>query len=388
MKYIKNSMILSKVFFYMLFSTLLATSLQAGEWEVVGEKGFAKNFVGSSISIDSSNTPYVAYKDDFTGDPSVMEYNSTAWSPLDDVSTNSASDMDMAIDSSDNLYVLFGDYTQGYKLTMKKFYKNGSFWETVGNAGFSEDSINSSATIATATDGNNIPYAVYRDKAHSNKATVMKFNSVDNSWSVVGAVGFSEGGVYDVDIVLDSNNIPYVAYHDENNSNEVTVMKFTGAWNTVGYAGFSNFASYMELAIDSNDVPYVVYGDGFDTVSVMKFNGLSWAYVGPEDISTNGLANYASLALGGDNTPYVSFSDESNQWKTTVMKFDGANWSNVGAAGFSDGFVTETDIAMRDNSIYVLYHDESVDNNLTVMKFENPVNKTGLNSSILMYLLN
>ncbi len=384
----KSVNIVSKVFFYILFSTLLATSLEAAEWEVVGEKGFAKKWSSSSITIDTNNPPYVADIDDSTNQPSVMKYNSTAWSRLDAVSTNSASDIDMAIDSSDNVYVLFGDYTQAYKTTVKKFYKNGSYWETVGNAGFSEGSINSSSTIATAIDGNNIPYAAYRDSSHSNKATVMKFNSADNNWSVVGTAGFSEGGVYNVDIVLDSNNIPYVAYQDEENSNEVTVMKFTGTWGMVGYAGFSNFASYVELAIDSNDVPYVVYGDAFDTVSVMKFDALSWVYVGPEDISTNGMANYASLALDDDDTPYVSFADGSDNYKATVMKFAGANWFNVGTVGFSDGFVVDTDIAISDKSIYVLYDDESVEHNLTAMKFENPVNQTGLNPAIIMYLLN
>ena len=110
-------------------------------------------------------------------------------------------------------------------------------------------------------------------------------------------------------------------------------------------------------------------------------------YVSTTDLSP-GLANYGSLALDGNDVPYVLFADGSNSYKARVMKNDGSGWSDVGTVGFSDGFVVDTDIAISDDVIYVVYDDESVDHNLTVMKFGDPASQVDVNPAIIMYLLN
>jgi hypothetical protein len=90
------------------------------------------------------------------------------------------------------------------------------------------------ASIVSSTiDSNGIPYVAYVDKAHSNHATVMKYNGT--SWVVVGTPGFSDYEVVDtISIAMDSNNMPVVAYSEKFSSQRATVKKFNGSsWNLV-----------------------------------------------------------------------------------------------------------------------------------------------------------
>ncbi len=122
--------------------------------------------------------PFVAYMDESTGQSMVKKFDGTSWSAVgtNPISTRSASDIDIAIDTGDNLYIVYGDGEQSLKVTVKKFIRGSSFWETVGAPGFSDGSINSSSTISIAVDSNSIPHTAYLDRVHSNKATVKKYN--------------------------------------------------------------------------------------------------------------------------------------------------------------------------------------------------------------------
>ncbi len=376
-----------KIFFvvYMLLCNSTIVSSMATEWEVVGPKGFANEGLASgSIVVNSRGVPYVAYADNNTGRPVVMKFTGTVWASVSgtEISTRMTSDISIAIDGSDTIFILYGDGENALRTTVKKLPRTANVWETVGLPGFSGGQITSSATTSIAVDGSGIPFVAYLDTAHANKATVMKFDTPGNTWNVVGTVGFSSGLASDIDIALDSSSTPYVVYQnvdvDANTPDKATVMKFNGAvWDFVGPAGVSaGYAWDTNIAIDSLNVPYIAFRDldiG-EKATVMKFAGGVWSYVGNRGFSTS-FAPYLSLALDADNTPYVAFSDHgSSPWKATTMEFNGSGWVNVGSPGFSDGTVDNTDIAVGAGVIYVLYEDYTAANHLTVMKFGDIVN--------------
>jgi hypothetical protein len=144
-------------------------------------------------------------------------------------------------------------------------------------------------------------------------------------------------------------------------------------WENLGSAGFtSNQADFTSMAIDGNNVPYVVYKDNVNTkATVMKFDVSNWVLVGSAAFST-GRVDYTNIAIDGNNVPYVVYKDVAapSFGKATVKKFDGSSWVTLGSAGFSAGRADYTDIAIDGNNVpYVVYWDGANSNKATVKKF-------------------
>ena len=233
-----------------------------------------------------------------------------------------ASYTDIVTDNQGIPYVVFKEPANA-KITVKKFV--GGAWVTVGNASFSNTAID----INIAIDGNNTPYIAYRDQNNGNKATVMRFNGV--SWVNVGSSAFTAGTAYYISLAIAANGMPYIGFQDGANSNKVTVMKYNGnSWEIVGSAGFSaGVADYPSLAISASGTPYISYKDlaNASKVSVMMYNGTSWVVVGTAGFS-NALIKYSALTIDNMGNPYITYINNSN---IIVNKYDGSSWVSVGA---------------------------------------------------------
>jgi hypothetical protein len=351
-------------------------------WTQVGIEGFSIGTVDFiSIAVDNNNVPYVVYSGrrtiDYKNKLTVQKHNGTSWELVGSArfsegnsdTYNSA----IAIDNNNVPYVAYensGDSGVEFKSIVQKF--NGTSWETVGSSGFSQGVADD---ISIALDGNNVPYVAYLDVANSYGSTVQKFNGT--SWEVIGKAGFSAGQVTKTVIAIDKNNLPYVAYRDLANSSKITIQKFNGTtWSPIGRSGFSvGSVDNVSIALDSNNTPYVVYkdnGNKNETV-VRKFNGNFWEEIGPKGISEQGInIDYISSAISPKNITYVVYPDPKNLYKCTVQKYNGKNWEIVGKAGFSIGKVKLTSIAIDNNNTpYVAYEDDSFSYNgkSTVQKF-------------------
>jgi hypothetical protein len=256
-------------------------------------------------------------------------------------------------------------------LILISYVSNAQSWNFLGTHGFSAGL---AAFTSIAIDPAGTPYVVYLDDANLDQASVMKYNG--SNWVYVGTPGFSNAYVAFTSIAIDRSGIPYVAYQEESNG-RATVMKFNGsAWIDVGNPRFSvAIAYFISMTLDSNGNPYVAFQDDASSnigdVTVMKYNGRSWVYVGMEGFSAGG-SQFTSIALNGSGTPYVAYEDYGNSNKATVMKYDGSSWVNVGSPGFSAGVAKYTSMAIDGSGTpYVVYMDSGVNNNkATVMKYD------------------
>jgi hypothetical protein len=353
-----------------VFIIYFSLSASDSKWVNVGNAGFSAGIADTtSLALDSSGTPFVAFKDGGNSDKAtVMKFSGTGWETVGTAgfSAGDAYDTDLAFDSSGTPFVAFQDKGNSGKATVMKF--NGTTWETVGTAGFSAGA---AYDTSLALDSSGTPFVAFQDKGTSDKATVMKFNGT--GWETVGTAGFSAGGDYDTSLALDSSGTPFVAFLDGDNSYKVTVMKFNGTgWETVGTAGFSaGGADYTSLALDSSGTPFVAFRDGgnSDKATVMKFNGTGWETVGTAGFSAD-VAYHTSLAFDSSGTPFVAFQDKGNSYKATVMKFNGTTWETVGSAGFSAGMAGYTDLVLDSSGTpFVAFKDEGNSWKATVMKF-------------------
>jgi len=363
----------------LLFLNIAVANAADGKWEVVGKTGFILPWARPAIALSSNSTPYVAYIDNSTMKPLVKKYNGNMWILVGDnnISNKGSSDIAMTIDANDNLFVVYGEYDQGYKLSVVKMLKNSTSWTRVGLAGFSDGAVNNARTISITTDKSGVPYVAYMDTAHENKATVKKYNVTGNSWDTVGSEGFSATEASNITIAVDGHDTQYVSYED--NNSKAIVMKFDGtAWNLVDTSASPGFAEDVSMAIDSKDTPYVGFRD-FEVnpprASVVKYNAPSWDFVGKQGFPAS-FSPYPMIALDEKDILYIAFSDKTETWKASVMKFDGMNWNYLGASGFSKDTADETRIAVRNDKVYVLYMDYSTsdnwDTNWTVMKYATP----------------
>jgi hypothetical protein len=295
-------------------------------------------------------------------------------------SNSGISDPFIRINKYSTPYVAFANHATSSQGTVMKF--NGNMWVYVGLPGFSVDDID---CIAMDFDSSGMPYVVYADGSDNNRATVMKFDGVN--WQTVGSTGFTPGGAGFTSIAIDKNGIPYVAFRDQGdtvynswpNGYRVSVMKFDGAnWVYVGTPGFSGTgpssggAIYISLALDTNGVPYVAFTNMNNNfkASVMKFDGSDWVQVGAPGISPSQVAN-TTMAIGDDQMPYIAYSDGASGSKATVMKFDGNNWNSVGQIGITPGPADDTFISIDANGTpFLAYKDYANGQRASVMKFD------------------
>ena len=313
-------------------ATVMKYDADAGNWVTVGASGFSAGQVyQTSLAMDGSGVPYVVYQDwAYSGKATVMKYDASAgnWVTVGTAGF-SAGRVDLpsiAIDGSGVPYVAYRDgrVCCGNKATVMKYDAGAGNWVTVGPEGFSAGWI---PAASLAIDSSGVPYVAYHDGSNDLKATVMKYDAGTENWVTVGAAGFSAESAHFSSLTIDGSGVPYVAYHDGSNGLKATVMKYdagTGNWVTVGAAGFSaGPASFISLGIDGNGVPHVAYADEANgaQATVMKYDAGTgnWVTVGAAGFSA-GPASFISLGIDGNGVPYVAYADEANGAQATVMR--------------------------------------------------------------------
>jgi hypothetical protein len=156
-------------------------------------------------------------------------------------------------------------------------------------------------------------------------------------------------------------------------------MKYNGvSWMYVGPLGFSGVVGGVastSIAINGSNNIYVGYADGNVgngvTVRIYNTGTGNWDLVGPQGFA--GPANYVSLAINPiTSEPYVLFNDQSNSGKAAVWRYDTAAgaWVNVGTQGFSSGLASGVSLKFDSTGIaYAGFKDAGIGNKGTVMKF-------------------
>lgn len=256
-------------------------------------------------------------------------------------------------------------------------------WSLVGGAGISSSVAN---YTVMAVDNNNVPYIAYADNGQSNKLTVLKYNG--SNWTAVGSIGVSAGSVEHISMAIDGSNNIYVGFRDGAQSGKATVMKYDGSlWSNIGNAGLSDGgAYYVSVGVNASGTVYVAYQDqtAGSKGSVKRFNGSSWVYVGSKGF-TSGQTDYLDMDIDASGSLYIAYRDNNLGWKPRVMKFGGSSWSTLGTAGFSSGGISEIAIAVDgNNKPYVVYKDWSQSNKATVQSYNgsswNVIGSAGISS--------
>jgi len=153
-------------------------------------------------------------------------------------------------------------------------------------------------------------------------------------WTILASIDSSSN---EMSLAINKSNVPFVFYNDTKGF--TTVEKYeNNTWKSIGARRFTNnYAFSPVLTIANNDTVYTAFSeweDGYpNKISVMKFNGTSWVYVGSRFI-TPGASYFVSLATDSANVPYIAFQDRTDLNKLSVMKFNGNAWEYVAGIRF------------------------------------------------------
>ncbi len=234
-----------------------------------------------------------------------------------------------------------------YQVRLKKYNADTKTWSVVagntlpiGHDGGFESHLSLDVAIAP----NGTPYVAYNNFKDQKKLYVMYLDPSTNQWSAAQQLAEDAD---DINIKFDKAGNGYITYTDGNNKvHLLTTVKewkeqaVLDVAQLSGNADFTGVYSGAVLAIGPKDnAPYVAYGArGVDNkMSVAKFENGAWTQVGQTLFSSVVNGSHFDFDIAPDGTPYVAYGDQdaaSLKGALSVMKFDGTQWSYVGDQGF------------------------------------------------------
>jgi len=302
-------------------------------WAFVGARAFSEHWASNlRIAFGPAEEPIVAYLDDSSGAyrVKVQKWSGSDWQQYGagDGSEGSAS-VGLAISPSGDPLVGFTNLSYGRRTTVQQW--SGGTWVVLGELGFSvEGTIAEAKKVGLVLDPSAKPVVAYSDAAHSNKLTVQRWNGT--SWQRIGPVGFAQGGGSSC-LTIDPSGRLLIA-HQDGPYGKATVRRWNGtAWDPIGPAQFSPMQAYdLDLAVDLDGDPTVAYRDranGYKT-TVQRWNGSTWELVGPAGFTTDAAENQ-TLVLDVSGNPIVAHRYGS-QHGAHVHRWNGSSWQELGGA--------------------------------------------------------
>jgi hypothetical protein len=370
-----------------------------GRWEILGAAGFSAGGAASTeLAVAPNGTVYVVYKDAAKGDKATVKYYGPGgWTTLGAAgfSAGIIASPRIAIDSSNVVYVAYrADY-----VTVQKFNASLSQWEPVGSDinGIATASALTAPSLAIGPD--KAPYIAFMDQGAGGKATAMRFDG--SSWQLMGTAGFSDSTLLipalsqdNISIAVGADGTPYVAYAEyiDASTFRLQVKKYSGsAWGENLRAGPNPQA--LRIMTDSASVPYVGYTAqapaGYGTPDMRprmtsyrtidgttRFFGLPTTTSASDDpLVYSSYTNDYSIALDADDVAYAAFlNDQTPYGGAMVRRFNAVSgaWEGVGLDRFSAGSANNISIGIGPGSRtpYVAFVDGANDGKATVMVYK------------------
>lgn len=248
-------------------SVYIAKSTTDGDsWDITN---IATNGAKPSITSDSKGYLHVAYSRSGTG-VRYIKYDGSSWSsPLTISSSSSANYGAIAVDSEDNLHVVW-QYTTSRDLKYRKYNASSSSWETVTTLSSSMDNIAGAASIAIAP-----------------------------------------------------NDVIHVAW--VNASEKIDYIKYSGgAWGSIVNISTSSNCDSPSIAVDTGGTVHIVWEISHTTIKYIRHTGAGWGSI--TELVSGGDKRTPSVAVSSSsNIVYVVWTNSSTYIDT---KYYTTSWSD------------------------------------------------------------
>lgn len=291
-----------------------------------------RNFGRDAFVVHPSGAPLIAFTDsDSDFGLTVRRWSGSYWYTVGEAGfANSLDHPCLAIASWGGVYVAYQDQEYGHRITVRQW--SGGAWQLIGTPGFT---IGQATPSGLEINAQGRPVVAFSDGTQGDRASVWHWTGVN--WEPIGSPGFSTGAAGYIDLALDSEGEPVVAYSDNAYDNRTTVQRWSGSnWDFVGSPGFSPESAYSQnLVLDPADDPVVIYKEGgvsyINQSTVQRWNGTSWEFVGDRGFS-NGWARSQDIAIGSSGQPVAAYlADSFDGYRLKVQNWNGTSWQQLGA---------------------------------------------------------
>jgi hypothetical protein len=275
----------------------------------------------SSVAIDASGQPCIAYYAAATRDLKYAVKSGGTWTISTVVSTGSVGDSpSLAFDSSGNPHIAFVDGTND-KIKLASW--NGASWDITDVVSGNDNEFN----VCLDFDSSDTPHILFFGAVSPYYPYMAKYNGA--SWDAV-QIDSDNGGEMG-GIVIDDTDRVHVCYTYFTDDPTKHGIKYAysdgGAWTVQILASNAYSCNCSDIAIDSNNYPHVVYswfpsgGSAFQT-RYQYWNGSTWSAA--QTISEDGVV--CRIAIDNEDTVHVVFAGDDGQETLYYSVLDGT-WS-------------------------------------------------------------
>ena len=228
-------------------------------------------------------------------------------------------------------------------------------WEEVGTPGFQQGELR--FTRGVVVNSNDVPYVAYNSYENETEINLYVESFDGTDWNIVGNGNIADYNfAYNCNIVIDSEDNIFIAYSEtESQGNYWCFVKqlIGNDWVEIGeFAVYDPISSDVVMCIDNYDNIYVYYSDDIEEGAVVKkYNGSDWEMVGGGTFAFHTQTGNPSMTVDDSGNIWIAYFDGSSGLYVTCQKFDGTSWQVVGNPGFSYDEGMNTSIITDANDI-------------------------------------
>ena len=332
--------------------TLVVTDALGASWETLGERGFNEVGFGDIFGACSYNGDIYTFIRE-SKCPTLYKYSSKdrRWIKLQTIMENMGSDGSIAA-GNDGVYIAYTLLDN--ELLKVKRYANEE-WSDVGEIG------KLGSTPKIAVDAQNNVYVSFDDKDNNYYHYLHRYKN--GNWEVMGETYINTSSKWER-LVLDSKGTPYVSWISTY-ENTVVVAKLIGdVWLHIGNEPVSDSilvftGDHHDFVVADNGYVYVAYCTKEDNqLVVYRHNGAEWELLGNN--LSDGTVRSINMEIDNEQNIYVAYADGNFSDKVSVLKYDGTEWSYVGQRGFTEGgtdIYVPVAMTLHKNSPCIVYKD-------------------------------
>ncbi|MCY2958771.1 MAG: hypothetical protein NTY35_01295 [Planctomycetota bacterium] len=327
----------------------------------------------TQILVSPAGVPHLAYQDFTAPSHrlGVRRFAEGAWTPLTTLGSGSAGDAwynRLALQSDGTLLVATRDYGVAGALSVRRCRRPGAPWEAVSGG---PASIGEAHYTDIAVGPDDRIYATFQDRSSAPQDRTAVIESSGGPWRTLTGPGLGGGYCAYQSLALRPDGTLLVGYTDGALAGRASVSAWsesTGAWESLGVPGFTpDVPNNLILRVAPDGTAYVAYYVWNQSIVVRAFNGVGWPTVGPgvdgpdvPTVETEGWRQWLGLEIDAAGRPVVAYQAANLGRRAVVKRWDpllGA-WSLLGEPGFTPGAADYLSLDLApDGTPYVAFKD-------------------------------
>ncbi len=325
------------------------------------------------ILVSPAGVPTIAYQDfNATFHRlSAKRFANGAWQSFGPTGTGSLGDAwynRMAFDAQGALVVACRDYGLFGGLGVRRCGTPGSTWQLVGGAAASAGEAHYTDIVLL---GDGSPIVAYQDRTTTppDRTSVARLGA--NGWEQLGPPGISASSSSYQSIALAPDGTLLCAFTDYAYGGRAVALRWDETaqeWQSVGAPGFTpDIPNNLVLRIAPDGTPHVAYYVWNQRVIVRRFDGTGWPQLGASvtgadqpTVETEGWRQWLSLDFDRLGRPWVAYQAQNLGRKAVVKRWnaDAATWDTVGAPAFTPAAADYLSMDLGpDDTPYVVFRD-------------------------------